>query len=328
MYKKYILPILFLIALVICSALYSSSQDNNESIQTILSFFQGNLSQLAYTITMPLLRAWNYSIYTTTDKQAITLGNILLGLILFVLGLRLARYLTELTKIKVLNIIKLEPNVKNILEKVIHALFIILITLTVLEISHVPLTIFTFIGGALAISLGLGSQHILNNVISGLTIMIEQPIRLGDLLDVGGGNIGRVVNIGPRCVILRTADNIDVLVPNSLILQNTIINYTLNDSIIRISTNIYCMYNTSSQDVESILHSALEQNKDVLKYPRPQILLNSIEGGVLHFVLNFWIDVNGGPDRKQITSNILHSINSLLQQHNIPIAFYHNHNSH
>ncbi|MFV9875125.1 MAG: mechanosensitive ion channel family protein [Rickettsiales endosymbiont of Dermacentor nuttalli] len=322
MYKKYILFILFLIALSICSGLYNNSLNNHEFIQNIIAFFQGNLSNLAYTITMPLLRTWNYAIYTTVDKQAITLGNILLGLILFVLGLKLARYLTELTKIKVLNIIKLEPNVKSILEKVIHALFIILITLTVLEISHVPLTIFTFIGGALAISLGLGSQHIINNVISGLTIMIEQPIRLGDLIDVGGSNIGRVVNIGPRCVTLRTADNIDILVPNSLILQNTIINYTLNDSIIRISTNIYCMYNTSSQNVEDLLNTAIEQNKDILKYPRPQILLNSIEGGVLHFKLNFWIDVNGGPDRKQITSNVLHSINTLLQQHKVPLALY------
>ncbi|RYE12558.1 MAG: mechanosensitive ion channel, partial [Rickettsiales bacterium] len=249
-----------------------------------------------------ILNIWNYTIYTTTDRQPITLANMIFGIILFILGLKLARYLSNLIRLRILNILKLDPTVRDSLEKISHYLFIIFITLIVLDISHVPLTIFTFVGGALAISIGLGSQNILNNFISGLIIMVEQPIRVGDIVEVNN-NIGEIITIGARCVHLKTASNIDILVPNSLMLQNTVINWTLVDDNIRSSIQLF-VDSENSQLIQEILIQAMIIVEGVLSDPKPRAYFLGWEIGALKFELQFWIHLKSEPDRREIISNV------------------------
>ncbi|MFN7038892.1 MAG: mechanosensitive ion channel family protein [Alphaproteobacteria bacterium] len=264
---------------------------------------------------------WNYTIYTTTDKQPITLANMIVGVILFILGLRLARYLSVILRVKILNILKLEPTVKNSLEKLSHYLFIVLITLIVLDISHVPLTVFTLIGGALAISIGLGSQNILNNFISGLIIMVEQPIRVGDLVEINN-NIGEIITIGARCVHIRTSSNIDILVPNSLMLQNTVINWTLSDNTIRVNSFILINANIDSVFVQNLMLEAIKTVDHVLKDPLPQVYFIAFDSGALKFELQFWVYLKNSSERKVIASHVNHSIREMLAKNNIQLAGY------
>jgi small-conductance mechanosensitive channel len=101
--------------------------------------------------------------------------------------------------------------------------------ITILEIANIPLNIFAFIGGALALSIGIGSQSLTNNFFSSILIMLERPIKIGDVVEIDG-LLGMVHSIGLRCVTLRTFSNIEISVPNSRIMQTILINWTLKDN--------------------------------------------------------------------------------------------------
>jgi small-conductance mechanosensitive channel len=220
----------------------------------------------------------------------------------------------------------LEPTVKDALEKLMHYLLIVAITVTVLGIANVPLTVFTFVGGALAIGIGFGSQNILNNFISGLIILVEQPIRIHDtveLIEKRENMIGKVINIGARCINLRTANNIDILVPNSVMLQNTVINWTLNNGKVKCYTTIPVNLNQeiSSREVAKILLESVSLNSSILKKPSPAVLLAGFDDSIMKFEINYYIDITDpGIDRKLVLSEVNHQAREALTKHNIRLS--------
>jgi small-conductance mechanosensitive channel len=150
--------------------------------------------------------------------------------------------------------------------------------------------------------------------------MVEQPIRIGDYIEIND-MVGRVINIGARCINLRTSSNIDILVPNSVMLQNTVVNWTLNDTSIRISSIIPISNEAPSRLVEEILLQVLNQNSDILKDPKPQAFFSSFaEGNAVKFEILFWIDLAAMAERKKILSDINHALTAILRDHNISLA--------
>src|SRR5690606_18317118 len=101
-----------------------------------------------------------------------------------------------------------------------------------LRMANVPLTVFTVVGGALAIGVGFGSQNIINNFVSGLILLLERPIRAGDFIEIGG-TIGTVEKIGARSTLLLTPSNMHLIVPNSFFLEKEVLNWTLSDNVVR-----------------------------------------------------------------------------------------------
>jgi small-conductance mechanosensitive channel len=283
----------------------------------MLEFF--NLKENLYNLVMAILTTiydvWNYTVYTTTDKQPITLANIVIGLILMVFGLRYAKKLSSLTRSKILNAIDIENNVREVLENIIHYALIVLTTLLVLDISHVPLTVFGFVGGTLAISLGFGSRNILENFISGLIIMVEQPIRIGDYIEIDK-NAGRVVKVGARCINIRTSKNIDILIPNSAILQNKVTNWTLNDDSVKLVIEVPIDKNVPTRLAEELILKTLEQNIEILKNPMPHVYFDSYSEDFLNFEVCFWVKINN-VDLKKVISDINHAVKTSLNDLNI-----------
>lgn len=269
---------------------------------------------------------WNYTIFTTIDKQTINLGNMIVALILFLLGLRIAKHIRKFLRKRLIDVTTLEPTVKDALEKVLHYLLIVAITVTVLGVAHVPLTAFTFVAGALAIGIGFGSQNILNNFISGLIIMVEQPIRINDtveLIERRENIMGKVINIGARCINLRTPSNIDILVPNSIVLQNTVINWTLNDPKVKVCSVIPVNLNQeiSSRDVEKLLLNIMHQHPNILKNPSPLVYLSGFEDSIMKFEVNFWVNIQAqDTDRKLIISEINHEACRIFAEKNIKMS--------
>ena len=94
---------------------------------------------------------------------------------------------------------------------------------------HVPLTVFAFMGGAIAIGVGFGSQTLANNFISGLILLVERTIRVGDLVNVDGID-AKVEHIGTRSTRVKTRENFEMLIPNSKFLENSVTNWTLSDT--------------------------------------------------------------------------------------------------
>ena len=158
-----------------------------------------------------------------------------------------------------------------------------------LQVAQVPLTAFTFLGGAAAIGMGFGSQNILNNFISGLILLAEQPIRVGDLIAMDS-EYGTVERIG-RSTTLRTGSSIEIVIPNSKLLECNVTNLTKSDRLFRSVVKVGVAYGANVADVKRELFSAAATHPRVLKSPVPQVLFADFADNSLNFELLYWVQI-------------------------------------
>lgn len=263
-------------------------------------------------------KVWNYKIIAL-ESQSITVANIIIAIISFIIGLRVARYLSSSFKKKLFSLVKLDRNSTNLISRVVDYLFLIIIIIIVLDVAGVPLNIFTFIGGAFVISVGLSSQHLFNNFISGIALIIESKIKVGDLIEFEDV-IGRVEGVEARMVQVRTRTNMEVFIPHSKLMQERFTNWSYNGGRVRIHTELKIdQKDNINNNFEDIVLNAVMQNHHILTIPKPQILLNSIENNILNYEVNFWLNVHD-VDRRVILSEINNQILNALRAHHIPLA--------
>jgi small-conductance mechanosensitive channel len=182
------------------------------------------------------------------------------------------------------------------------------------------LTLFTFLGGAVAIGVGFGAQNLINNFISGFIIMAEQPIKIGDLIEIEG-TFAMVEEIGARCTRIRTGANVHILVPNSSFLEKNIINWTLSDKEVRAQVTIGIVYGSPVREAERIILEVANEHKRVKKHPKPFVLFNDFGDNALIFDLYFWIRMERIMDRRIVESEIRFRIDELFREAGIVIAF-------
>ncbi|MGR9071445.1 MAG: mechanosensitive ion channel domain-containing protein [Gammaproteobacteria bacterium] len=187
---------------------------------------------------------------------------------------------------------------------------------------HIPLTVFTFLGGAMAIGLGFGAQNIINNFISGLILLVERPIKLGDIVEVDGIH-GRVTHIGGRCCQVRRLDGIDMLIPNSSFLEKNVTNWTLSDRRLRYNVGVGIAYGSPVREAMDLVRRAAEDHPRVLKNPPPDVDLDEFGDNALMLSLDFWMDIRNGDDDEwdRVKSDIRLRIEELFNENGIAIAF-------
>lgn len=273
-----------------------------------------SLSELFEKISGVFWYIWNYTVFVTDDKHQILFSNIVISLILFLLGLKLATKLSLALKRKMLS--KLDINTASFLERISYYFFIIIITIFVLDISNVPLTVFAVIGTTFALGIGLGSQNIANNFISGLIIMIERPIKFGDIIEIKGMT-GKVREIGARCVSIQTDDNVTILVPNSNILQDVIVNWTHDGTVLRTIMNFRIENQLSIDDLDKVITSELQKHSQILQDPPMQIFYKLVCKNYYEIDVEFWINIGLGAKAKEIKSNINRGLAETLKNYNI-----------
>ena len=267
-----------------------------------------------------ILYLWQYPVFTTADKQQVLIGNILVSLILFFIGLRLAKKLSKAINKKLSK--TLEVGVVSSLERLSYYFFIVIMAVFVLDVANVPLTAFTIVGTTLALGVGLGSQNIANNFISGLIIMIERPIKLGDIIEVNGV-VGQIINIGARCVSICTDKNINILIPNSNILQNMIINWTLDDTILRTSILFRIAFDCDIKEIDKIILDAVKSHKYILNEPAPRALVKEFCSDHYEFEVEYWVDLNSNTKVRYVIDDINRSLLPFIQDRKIIIVDKH-----
>ncbi|MEA3285019.1 MAG: mechanosensitive ion channel [Synergistota bacterium] len=205
------------------------------------------------------------------------------------------------------------------IERLIYYILICGSFLISLKIVNVPLTAFAFLGGAVAIGIGFGAQNLFNNLISGFILMVQQPFKINDIVQVDDVT-ATVLEIDSRSTKIRTFDNYDVLVPNSYFLENRITNWTLSDRIIRGKLEIGVAYGTSARKVEEILLGLAREHKTVLPDPKPFVLFSDYGDSSMDFVLYFWVDVRDGFPMG-VTSDMRYRIQEIFEKEGIEIPF-------
>ncbi len=189
-----------------------------------------------------------------------------------------------------------------------------------MPIAGIPITIFTVLGGAVAIGIGFGAQNLFNNLISGLILMVERPIRIGDIVELAGAE-GRVADIGNRCVRIRRSDGIDVLVPNSHFLEQDVVNWTLNDSDIRGSLSIGVAYGSDIKKVKELMLKAAKEHPKIIQNLEILVLFDDFGDNSLLFNLLFWTKVTRPMDLRRIQSEIRFTLDATFKEAGISISF-------
>lgn len=261
--------------------------------------------------------AWTYEV-TTVDDESITAGKLVIVLLLLTLGLRIARVLSRAVGERLLPRLGVHPSAANALQTVFYYAAIVAVVLFALRSVNIPLTAFTIVGGALAIGIGFGSQNIVNNFISGLILLAERPISVGDMVEIDGG-LGTVERIGPRSTRVRTFDNTHVIIPNSYFLENRFVNWTLSDDVARGRVAVGVAYGTPTRRVETLLIEAARGVDALQPWPEPWVRFTEFGSDALNFELMFY--VRPLLQKWAVESEVRHRIAESFAREGISIAF-------
>jgi len=197
---------------------------------------------------------------------------------------------------------------------------ILVLAVTTLDFLNVPITAFAFLSGAVAIGFGFGAQNIINNFISGWILMWERPIKIGDFLEVENAK-GRVEAINTRSTRIRRIDGVHMLIPNSKLLENTVVNWNLMDDLTRTMVRVGVAYGSPCKQVHDLVLQAVNEQQDILSDPASLVLFEDFGDSALIFEAYFWINANKDRDLRVVRSNVRFRIDELFSQHDIVIAF-------
>jgi len=261
---------------------------------------------------------WNFELWVI-DEHGVTVGKVITALAILIIGVFLIKRATHMLAGR-MEKSKLELSSAAAVEKLMFYLGFLLVLLFALHTVNIPLTAFTFLGGAFAIGLGFGAQNLINNFISGFIIMAERPIKIGDILEIDGQCV-RVQEIGARCTRVRTGQNVHILMPNSSFLEKDIINWTLSDTRIRTSVVIGVAYGSPVEQVTELLMEAAEKIDQIRKTPKPFVVFDEFGDNALIFEIYFWILVENVIEKKKIASKLRYQIYALFNAHDIVIAY-------
>lgn len=262
---------------------------------------------------------WRYELFSSEDRP-VTVGKVLTALVLIVVGLWLARVARRALESRLLPRLGLDDGASHAFAVLAFYGLLVAIVLFSLQTVSIPLTAFAVLGGALAIGLGFGSQNVVNNFISGVILLAERPIKVGDLVDVDG-TYGNIERIGARSTRIRTGDNIHVIVPNSTFLESNVVNWTHTDARCRISVSVGVSYGSPTREVRRCLLQALSEDERIRSSPEPIVLFRDFGNDALQFSAHFWVQVRHMMDRLTIESDLRFRLDDLFREAGIVVAF-------
>lgn len=190
-------------------------------------------------------------------------------------------------RIYLLDRLAMEEGHKYALETAAEYLIIIAGLAIGLESAGVNLSSLALLGGALGIGIGFGLQPIVNNFVSGLVLLFEGPVRVGDRVEIAQLN-GDVIKIGVRSTWVRTNDNIIVIVPNSEFIIKPVTNWTATDRQVRFSLSVGVGYGSDPEQVREALLRVAAQNPHILAQPAPDVIFTEFGDSSLNFDLRYW----------------------------------------
>jgi small-conductance mechanosensitive channel len=194
-------------------------------------------------------------------------------------------------------------------------LIIFLVTLNTIGVN---ITAIFAASAALLVGIGLALQTLIQDIISGILIMVDQSLHVGDIIEVEG-KMGQVENIKLRTTRVITTDNRVVIVPNHLFLTNSLYNYTSNSEVTREIIEVGVAYGSDLQLVKEVLLQIVNKHPDVLKDPKPVVLFMDFGDSSLNFRLAF--SVKDSFNARFPKSDIRFEIDRLFREHNITIPF-------
>jgi small-conductance mechanosensitive channel len=247
-----------------------------------------------------------------------TLGDAFGFLLILLGGYALANGITFLLKKVVLPRLPLKRGVPYAISTVTYYCLLVLVALAGLSAAGVDMSKFTVLTGALGVGLGFGLQNTVSNFVSGLILLFERPIHVGDTVEVGG-LVGIVRRIGARSSTVVTYQGAEVIVPNGNLLSNQVINWTLSSQWRRVDVRLSVAYGTDPERVIKLLVGVADSHPGVLRERPPGAFFMGFGESALNFELRFWCD--GQDTWFPLQSDVTVAIAKALREAGIEIPF-------
>lgn len=269
---------------------------------------------------------WNVEIFTAEDtievdgktvtgRRSVTIGKVLTALAILMVGYWCAVVLARFAEKQAITRLQVDPNVANIIRQWALAFLFLMLVIITLTFVKIPITAFAFLGGALAIGVGFGTQNLLKNVISGLLLLMERPLRVGDVIEVDGIR-GMVTTIGLRSSTIRDTNGVETLIPNSNLLERNLTNWTYSSFRKRYSIRIAVATGSDARRVKEMLGELAGRHGRILKEPEPYVLFEDFSEHALVFALHYWIEIGPNIDAATVASDLRFMIeNSFAEAH-------------
>ena len=249
---------------------------------------------------------------------SISLGSVIVFVISIWLAITIARFVRFILEGDVLPRLNLPRGVPGAISIMSSYLIIGLGIIVAIMSAGIDLNSFALLAGALGVGIGFGLQNIVNNFISGLILIFERPIQIGDAVQVEELS-GRVTHIGIRSSTIKTWDGAEVIVPNGNLISNKLINWTLSDQRRRIEIKVGVAYGTDVNLVMETLLECAKQNEKIIEYPAPAVLFEDFGDSSLNFELRCW--TSDFASWVEIRSDIRVAIDRAFKEKNIEIPF-------
>lgn len=247
----------------------------------------------------------------------ISIGDVLSFLFVIVAAYYLARLVRIILQEDVLTRMPLKRGVPQAIATAAQYLMLLLGFVLALTAAGFELNKLTLLTGAFGVGIGFGLQNIVNNFVSGLILLFERPVQVGDAVQIGGVS-GDVTRIGIRSSTISTYQGADVIIPNAKLISDDVTNWTLTNQVRRVEIQVGVAYGTDPETVSKLLSKIAKSNSDVLRAPEPFTLFTGFGDSSLNFELRFWTAFQA---HTQIKSRVSMAIAVALSEAGIDVPF-------
>ena len=242
-----------------------------------------------FAVRQPLF-SFLRSVFTasaTVGTVQISLGSVVLFFLTIWIAVLISRFLRFILEEEVYPSVDLGGGVSYAVSTMLHYTILVIAFLIAIGLLGVDFTKFALIGGAIGIGIGFGLQNIINNFVSGLILLFERPVKVGDTIQIDT-QTGKLTQIGLRASVLRKVDGSDVIVPNSRLISEEVTNWTMSDDKRRMDILVGVAYGSDPDQVMALLTKAAVTKPEVLTEPAPKAIFTGFGENSIDFELRAW----------------------------------------
>jgi len=284
---------------------------------------------LGLTQFFPITRIWSNRIIralvSSFTAPVLSLGNSqyslqdMIFLALMILGLIIAsKSMADLFKLRILSLARINRGMQEAIAVIFRYVLIVIGVMVLLQIWGLDISSLAILASALSVGVGFGLQDIAKNFGSGLVLVFERPIQVGDFVEIGEF-IGTIERIGARSTLIRTLDQVSIIMPNSRFLENEVINWSHGNPLSRLHIPVGVSYGSDTEKVREVLLEAAQDHPHLLNHPKPMVLFTEFGDSSLNLELLVW---TREPSLQLVLKSDLNfKIERLFRQHGIEIPF-------
>ena len=271
---------------------------------------------LPATRIMDDIEFWNVELSGRTE--VVTLRDVVFSTIMFALTYFGVRNMPGMLELLLLQKLPLDAGARYAVTSIFRYILLVIGGILSLGYLKIPWSNYSWLVAAISVGLGFGLQEIVANFVSGLILLLERPVRVGDVVTIDG-TTGIVSRIQMRATTVTNWDNQELVVPNKDLISGKLLNWTLSSVVNRLSLKFGVAYGTDPTFVRQLVIDAISSNRALLKEPKPMVTFEEFGDSSLNFTLRCCVSTV--ERRWQIIHDINVAINEVLIEHNIAIPF-------